>query len=65
MVECLTFNERKRIMKKTNYIQPATEVITINTAYGICQSVSKNAPLNNGGGATGTGGDNIDPGMGL
>lgn len=52
-------------MKKTNYIQPATEVITINTAYGICQSVSKNAPLYNGGGATGTGGDNIDPGMGL
>ena len=55
MVECLTINERKRIMKKTKYIQPATEVITINAAYGICQSVSKFA-LKGGGGS-----ETIDP----
>ncbi len=47
-------------MKKTNYIQPATEIITINTTYGICQSVSKNAPLHNGGGS-----NTIDPQDGL
>ena len=59
MVECLTFIERKRIMKKTNYIQPVVEVVAINTTYTIC-AVSQNAPLSNGGGS-----QTIDPQDGL
>lgn len=46
-------------MKKTNYIQPAVEVVAINTTYTIC-AVSQNAPLNNGGGS-----QTIDPQDGL
>ena len=46
-------------MTKNNYIQPAVEVVAINTTYTIC-AVSVNAPLSNGGGT-----DTIDPQDGL
>ena len=47
-------------MKKNLYIQPTIEVMAVNTACGICQAVSKNALLINGGGT-----DTIDPEQGL
>ena len=43
-------------MKTKLYIQPIVEVMAINTACGICQAISKNAQLINGGGT-----DTIDP----
>ena len=46
-------------MKKV-YKCPTTDVITVNTQYGICQAVSQNAPLNNGGGS-----QTIDPGQAI
>lgn len=58
-VECVTINERKRIMKKNNYIQPAVEIMAVNATCAICV-VSQNAPLNNGGGS-----QTIDPGQGI
>ena len=50
-------------MTKKNYIQPAFEVLTVNTVYSICAE-SKFGGFNTGGGATGSGGDNIDPSLG-
>ena len=47
-------------MKTNNYIQPAVEVMTVNAAYGVCQAVSMNAQLSNGGGS-----QTIDPQQGL
>lgn len=42
-------------MKKV-YNCPATEVITVNATYGVCQAVSQFGEFNNGGGTT-----SIDP----
>ena len=51
---------RALVAEKKVYSCPATEVIAVNVTYGICQSVSKNAPLNNGGGT-----DIVDPNQGI
>lgn len=51
-------------MKTKLYIQPIVEVMTVNAVSNLC-AVSQNAQLNFGGGATGTGGNNIDPQDGL
>ena len=47
-------------MKKNVYIQPIVEVMAVNAACGVCQVVSQNAQLTNGGGS-----QTIDPGQAL
>lgn len=42
------------------YMQPSFEVMAVNATYGICQVVSQNAQLNNGGGS-----QTIDPGQAI
>ena len=51
------------IMKANNYIQPIVEVISICATTIIC--ASQNAQLNVGGAATGEGGNEISPELGL
>lgn len=51
---------------RKNYYSPATEVLTVNTAYGLCQAASPEqfGGFHNGGGAGGPGQETIDPSHG-